>query len=95
MTFNSHIATAEQQLIDAVNQLKRAKISELVIDLRYNGGGYLDIAGQLASMVAGDIASGQIFEEMTLFIFEKILISVIGIFIFSYINFGFLVDRNS
>ena len=65
MTFNSHIATAEQQLIDAVNQLKRAKISELVIDLRYNGGGYLDIAGQLASMVAGDIASGQIFEEMT------------------------------
>jgi hypothetical protein len=65
MTFNSHIAAAEEQLIDAVNQMKQAKISELVIDLRYNGGGYLDIAGQLASMVAGDIASGQIFEEMT------------------------------
>ena len=65
LTFNSHIATAEQQLITAVNQLKQANIDELVVDLRYNGGGYLDIAAELASMVAGEAASGRIFEETT------------------------------
>lgn len=65
LTFNSHIATAEQQLITAAEQLKAANIDELVIDLRYNGGGYLDIAAELASMVAGDAASGRIFEEIT------------------------------
>ncbi|MGB1807357.1 MAG: S41 family peptidase, partial [Porticoccaceae bacterium] len=65
LTFNTHIATAEQQLITAAEQLKAANIDELVIDLRYNGGGYLDIAAELASMVAGDAATGRIFEETT------------------------------
>jgi hypothetical protein len=65
LTFNAHIATAEQQLIYAANQLKQANIDELVVDLRYNGGGYLDIAAEFAAMVAGDAASGRIFEETT------------------------------
>lgn len=65
LTFNTHIATAEQQLITAAEQLRDANIDELVVDLRYNGGGYLDIAAELASMVAGDAATGRIFEETT------------------------------
>jgi carboxyl-terminal processing protease len=65
MTFNTHIATAETQLIQAVTSLRDAGIDELVIDLRYNGGGYLDIAAELATMVAGTVANGQIFEETT------------------------------
>ena len=54
MLFNDHIATAEQELIDAVNQLKTAGISDLVLDIRYNGGGFLDIASELAYMIAGN-----------------------------------------
>ena len=49
--FNDHFATAETQLIDAVTQLAGA--TDLVLDLRYNGGGYLYIASELAFMIAG------------------------------------------
>lgn len=64
--FTDHIATAERGLIDAINQLKTAGIHELVLDLRYNGGGYLDIASQLAYMIAGpDRTGGKAFESLT------------------------------
>ena len=63
--FNDHIATAEEGLIDAVNQLNTAGISDLILDLRYNGGGYLAIASQLAYMIAGPgPTSGQTFEDL-------------------------------
>ncbi|MES3024610.1 MAG: S41 family peptidase [Pseudomonadota bacterium] len=68
--FNDHIATAESQLVAAVNQLKAANngagIKELVLDLRYNGGGYLDIAGQMAYMIAGSApTAGKVFEKLS------------------------------
>jgi|CXWL01.1.fsa_nt_gi C-terminal processing protease CtpA/Prc len=68
MQFNDHIATSEAQLIAAVWQLKAtnagAGITDLVLDLRYNGGGYLDIASELAYMVAGSAATaGKTFEK--------------------------------
>lgn len=57
MLFNTFSAKAEEQLIDAVNQLiadaAPDPVSDLVIDLRYNGGGYSLIAAQLAYMIAG------------------------------------------
>ncbi len=68
LQFNDHIATAELQLISAINLLKSANggtgISDLVLDLRYNGGGYLDIASELAYMIAGRGATaGKAFEK--------------------------------
>jgi C-terminal processing protease CtpA/Prc len=63
MLFNDHIATAEEGLVNAVNQLKADGIQDLVLDIRYNGGGFLAIASQLAYMIAGDIpTAGQTFE---------------------------------
>jgi hypothetical protein len=65
MLFNDHIATSEVQLINAINLLKTAGVTDLVIDIRYNGGGYLDIASELAYMVAGPArTSGKIFEQL-------------------------------
>lgn len=65
MLFNDHIATSEVQLIDAINQLKTAGVTDLVIDIRYNGGGYLDIASELAYMVAGPArTNGKFFEQL-------------------------------
>ena len=65
LLFNDHIATAEEGLVDAVDQLAAAGIKELVLDIRYNGGGFLAIASQLAYMVAGDApTAGRIFEQM-------------------------------
>jgi C-terminal processing protease CtpA/Prc len=63
LLFNAHVATAERQLIDAVQQLHG--INDLVLDLRYNGGGLLDIASELAFMIAGPAqTAGKTFEQM-------------------------------
>lgn len=65
MLFNDHIATSESQLIDAVNELSAASITDLVLDIRYNGGGFLDIANELAFMIAGPAAAaGNTFDEL-------------------------------
>jgi hypothetical protein len=63
--FNDHIATSEAALIAAVNSLKADNITDLVLDIRYNGGGFLDIANELAFMIAGPTpTTGQIFERL-------------------------------
>jgi len=65
MLFNDHIATAELELINASNQLATAGITDLVLDLRYNGGGFLDIANELGFMIAGSATTtGRTFEEL-------------------------------
>ncbi len=65
MLFNDHIAPAEQGLIDAFTQLANDNVNDLVIDLRYNGGGFLYIASELAYMIAGNTATAnRTFETM-------------------------------
>jgi C-terminal processing protease CtpA/Prc len=64
MQFNSHLATSELQLINAFTQLQQANVTDLVLDLRYNGGGYLVIASQVGYMIAGSgITTGRVFER--------------------------------
>jgi C-terminal processing protease CtpA/Prc len=65
MTFNYHRAPAEEALVNAINQLNVAPgIDDLVLDIRYNGGGFLDIASELAYMIAGDQTVGRDFETL-------------------------------
>jgi len=65
LTFNTHIDTAEDELFNAMTTLETAGVTELVLDMRYNGGGLLLIANQLAAMIAGPAAaSGRVFEEL-------------------------------
>jgi carboxyl-terminal processing protease len=65
LLFNDHVATSEAPLIAAISQLKAAGVSDLVIDVRYNGGGYLAIASELAYMVASPAATtGTVFERL-------------------------------
>jgi len=65
MQFNSYIVPAQTALINAVNQFNNAAVSELVVDLRYNGGGLLALAGQLGYMVTGpDIIQSRYFERL-------------------------------
>ena len=63
LLFNSHIGPAERGLKNAIDELANASVTDLVLDLRYNGGGYLAIANQLAYMVAGPAARGRVFSE--------------------------------
>lgn len=54
LTFNSFTSPSEGELIDAINTLDAgAGIVDIIVDLRYNSGGFGDIAGQLAYMIAG------------------------------------------
>ncbi|HKU16529.1 MAG TPA: S41 family peptidase [Steroidobacteraceae bacterium] len=63
LVFNDHIATAEQQLIAAINRLQG--VDDLILDIRYNGGGFLDMASELAFMIAGPTqTTGQTFERL-------------------------------
>ena len=65
LLFNDHTAASEQALVTAVNQLKSGNVQDLILDLRYNGGGYLAIASELAYMIAGPAAtSGKTFEPL-------------------------------
>ncbi len=62
--FNDHIATSEQLLVNAFRDLAAAGITDLVLDIRYNGGGYLDIASEVAYMIAGSgPTAGRTFER--------------------------------
>ena len=57
-------ATAEKHIFDTITYLKQNQIDELVLDLRYNGGGYLAISAQLSSMIAGIEDTNQTFTEL-------------------------------
>lgn len=64
LQFNSHIATAERGLFDALTSLSQENVDDLVIDLRYNGGGLVAMASQLGYMIAGKEATdNKTFEE--------------------------------
>lgn len=62
--FNSHIEPAETGLIDAIDQLNTKGVSDLVLDMRYNGGGLLDIASELGYMIGGSNTTNKIFESV-------------------------------
>ena len=65
MVFNDHSRVAEGELINAVQSFANTGISDLVLDLRYNGGGFLYIASQLSYMIAGpEPTANRIFETL-------------------------------
>jgi len=63
--YNTFRSFSEQSLIDTFDQLESQNISDLVLDLRYNGGGLVNIASELGYMIAGDVnTDGKIFEQI-------------------------------
>jgi len=63
LTFDDHNAVAEKQLIDAFTMFRTQGVNDLVLDMRYNGGGLLYIASELAYMIAGPSSAGKTFER--------------------------------
>ncbi|MDP3313245.1 S41 family peptidase [Lutibacter sp.] len=58
--YNSFTSSYDQQLNTAFGQLKADGVTELILDLRYNGGGSVTTATYLAGMITGQF-NGQLF----------------------------------
>jgi C-terminal processing protease CtpA/Prc len=59
LVFNSFVQRSADDLNTAFDFFKKEDVSELVLDLRYNGGGYISIARQLASQIGGTNVLGK------------------------------------
>lgn len=66
LAYNSFATpVGEVQLADAFKRFAAAGVTDLIVDLRYNGGGFVDISAQLGYMVAGPVqSSGKVFETL-------------------------------
>lgn len=64
LMYNGFRANYNDELNTAITQLKSQGITDLVIDLRYNGGGSVQTAAYLGSMVTGQF-NGQDFTKLT------------------------------
>jgi hypothetical protein len=65
LQFDDHTGLSESELVKAFTTLKAANVADLVLDMRYNGGGYLAVASELAYMIAGpDAVGGKVFARL-------------------------------
>ena len=62
--FNDHNQGAQDQLIAAFESLRAGGVQDLVLDMRYNTGGFLYVAQTAAAMVTGPQSEGRIFEQL-------------------------------
>jgi hypothetical protein len=61
LLFRNFVDTAVQDLINAFAFFESEGVNQVVMDLRYNGGGLLSVAEVLANLMGGETAAGQIF----------------------------------
>jgi C-terminal peptidase prc len=61
--FRNFVRPSFDALDEAFAALGQAGATDLVIDLRYNGGGLIDVAVHLASLIGGVVTEGQVFAE--------------------------------
>lgn len=57
INFRSFISSADQPWRDAATFFGEAGVTDLVVDLRYNGGGLLSVARTVLNLLGGDVAN--------------------------------------
>jgi C-terminal processing protease CtpA/Prc len=65
LVFESFFPPAKDELATAFAKFNASNIKNLVLDLRYNSGGQLDLAQTLASYIAGNSRQGTVFATLT------------------------------
>ncbi len=62
--FNAHTQGAQDKLIDTLRGMVNSGLSSMVLDMRYNGGGYVYTALTLATMLSGPSNEDKVFERL-------------------------------
>jgi len=57
--FDAFFATSADELNTLFAEFRASDVTELVVDFRYNGGGYVRIASQLSTLIAGNDLVGE------------------------------------
>jgi len=57
------LRTSEAELDAAISQMVAANPSDIVLDFRYNGGGFVFVAQKLAAQLAGTMFTGEVFQN--------------------------------
>lgn len=57
------ISTSEAELNTVFADFKSKGVTDLIVDLRYNGGGQVDVSSYLANLIGGSVAYGKIFTK--------------------------------
>jgi carboxyl-terminal processing protease len=63
MFFRNFVTPSIDALNDAFGALRDVGAQELILDLRYNGGGLVSVARHLASLIGGKVTEGQVLAE--------------------------------
>lgn len=63
IVFKNFVEPSYAALDAAFAQLKDASATELVLDVRYNGGGLIAVAQYLGGLIGGDRTSGEVFAQ--------------------------------
>ncbi len=66
MVFQDFIDNATQEIDEIFQKFKSLNSNELILDLRYNGGGSVDVARHLSSLIGGTNVSENIFHHVNL-----------------------------
>ena len=64
LVYSEFDAGFDQELFDVFKQFKSRNITDLILDLRYNGGGHTISANLIASCIAGEACKGKIFTSL-------------------------------
>jgi C-terminal peptidase prc len=65
LVFNNFIDKSVEELNEAFTEFKNENITDLILDLRYNGGGSLHVAQHLANLLAASKGGSSKFVELT------------------------------
>lgn len=64
LVYSGFEAGFDQELFDVFKEFKNKNITDLILDLRYNGGGHTMSANLMATCIAGTASQGKVFNSL-------------------------------
>lgn len=64
LVYSGFEASFDQELFDAFKEFKNKNVTDLILDLRYNGGGHTISANLITTCIAGEASQGKVFNSL-------------------------------